>query len=579
MKKLTKFLSLLLACIIAFSSVSMAAENAEEETTAAVQEGTVTQEETTAPSEETTTEEETTVPEEEETTIPSEETTSPEEETTFPEEETTTTPVVPEDETTTTPEEETTEPEIALPAAPTGLRVTHSNINTCTLHWDYNKDADGYDIFLKVDGEWVYQETTKNAAGYVHNLLCYSEYEIGVRSFILVGEEKYYSEDITTIIYSSPDIVPYTSIYSTRSYAGGIVFKWNTYKGINGYILYKRENNKWVKIATIRDREISEFDYKFPDMQTGKEYKFAIKSFVKGTKGTKYSELRTITMKFSDIGKTYIEATKKTSSSITLEWEKVEGASGYRLYKYNSAKKKYEAVKTTSALSYTVTNLEPSTKYRFRVRAYYKADGKTKWCTYSDSIADYTESKSVKASRISKLKKYFTDGDWSVKITGLYDSAYGNFDYTMAVKGVKIYAKYDFKNNKSIKDFAYLIDADKEKVYIIFDSDKKYAILSDEDAYAVVYSVVMMGVVLDLSEAKGVKAKTALYKGKPAIQEYYTDKETGMKKIYTFYEDKPVGLEVVYSDGSNEYMTISEISDTPSSSLFKVPSVYKKTAY
>ena len=62
-----------------------------------------------------------------------------------------------------------------------------------------------------------------------------------------------------------------------------------------------------------------------------------------------------------------------------------------------------------------------------------------------------------------------------MKSTGLYDENYGTFDYTIAVKGNKIFARYDFKNNKFIRDFEYLIDADKEKVYIIFDDDKTYA--------------------------------------------------------------------------------------------------------
>ena len=301
MKKLTKILSVLLVCITVFSSASMAVESdpAEEITTAVTKEITTTaQEETTAAVQE----EATTEVQEEPTTEP---TTKTEEETTAPaEDETTTTPTP--DEEITTPEEETTQPEIVLPEAPTGLYVLSSNTSKCTLCWTTNKQVDGYDVFLKVGEEWVLQETTKGPYGYVNDLLCCSRYEIGVKSFILVGEEKYYSEDITTIIYNSPDIVPYTTISSTHSYAGGMIFKWNAEKGISGYILYRRVGDKWEKIATIRDSEITEFDYKFPDMEIGKEYKFAIKTFVKSSNGTKYGDLKYKTYSFSDIGKTYI---------------------------------------------------------------------------------------------------------------------------------------------------------------------------------------------------------------------------------------------------------------------------------
>lgn len=583
MKRLTKILSALLVCLTVFSSLSLAAE------------GTLPQDETTTLQEETTTiQEETTLPAEEETTAPTEETTLPETETTLPEDVTTTTPeeeetTVPEEETTTTPsedtttttpEEETTQPEIVLPAAPTGLEIINSNYAQCTLRWDCDKTADGCDIFLKVDDEWVYQETSANkTTGYVKGLLCCSQYEIGVRSFILVGEEKYYSEDIATIIYNTINEVPYTTIYLTRSYAGGMVFTWHEEKGISGYILYRRVDNKWKKIATIRDPEVTEYDYKFDDMEVGKSYKFGIKTFVKTKDGTKYSDIKYKTYSFSEIGKTDLTAKKVTSSSVTLEWTEIEGAKGYKLYKYNSEKKKYQAVKTTSELTYTVGDLEASSTYRFRVRAYYKVDGKTKWCSYSDTLKITTESKSVKAKRISKYKKYFTDDDWSVKVSGLRDEDYGSYDYTLAVKGNKLFVRYDFKNNKFIRDFEYLIDADKEKVYIIFDDDKTYAILDDEYAYSVVYSTVMMGAILDMSDAKGVKARTALYGGDLAIEEYYTSKDMGIKKTYTFYKGKPVMLVVTYEDGNTEKLYISKINDTPSSSVFKLPSGYKKVTY
>jgi hypothetical protein len=578
MKKLTKILSAMLVCLTVFSSLSLAAEGTlpQDETTTLQEESTTTQAETTLPTEEeTTTPSEdvtTTSPTEEETTLPSEE------ETTVPKEEPTTTPS--EDITTTTPEEETTQPEIVLPKAPTGLEIINSNYAQCTLRWDYDKTVDGCDIFLKVDDEWVYQETSANkTTGYVKGLLCCSQYEIGVRSFILVGEEKYYSEDIATIIYNTINEVPYTTIYLTRSYAGGMVFTWHEEKGISGYILYRRVDNKWKKIATIRDPKVVEYDYKFGDMEVGKSYKFGIKAFVKTKDGTKYSDIKYKTYSFSEIGKTDLTAKKITSSSVTLEWTKIEGAKGYKLYKYNSEKKKYEAVKTTSELTYTVGDLEASSTYRFRVRAYYKVDGKTKWCTYSDTLKITTESKSVKAKRISKYKKYFTDGDWSVKVSGLLDEDYGTYDYTLAIKGNKIFARYDFENNKFMRDFEYLIDADKEKVYVIFDDDKTYAILDDDYAYSVVYSTVMMGAILDMSDAKGVKARTGLYGGDLAIEEYYTSKDMGIKKTYTFYKGKPVLLEVTYEDGSTEKLYISKINDTPSSSVFKLPSGYKKVTY
>ena len=130
-----------------------------------------------------------------------------------------------------------------------------------------------------------------------------------------------------------------------------------------------------------------------------------------------------------------------------------------------------------------------------------------------------------------------------------------------------------------MRDFEYLIDLKKEKAYIIFDDNKTYAVLDDDLAYLATYSVVMMGFALDLSEAKSVTAKTTIYDGKTGVAETYTDKELNAKKTCYFVNDKIKAIKLTYSDGSTETIKISKIYDTPSASLFKVPSGYKKIKY
>ena len=213
------------------------------------------------------------------------------------------------------------------------------------------------------------------------------------------------------------------------------------------------------------------------------------------------------------------------------------------------------------------------------MRAYYQANGKTTWGTYSDVLTVTTKSKTVKASRVANLKKYFTDDTWSVKLSNMVDNDGYKFDYTLAVKGNKIYVAYDYKDNKAMRDFEYLIDIDKEMVYLIFDDKKTYSVLDDYTASVVAYSAAVMGCVLDMSNAKNVTAKTAVYSGKTGIAESYKDKEYNINKTYYFIDEKIAGLTVTYSDGTKESFKISKITNTPLASLFKVPSGYKKVAY
>lgn len=67
-----------------------------------------------------------------------------------------------------------------------------------------------------------------------------------------------------------------------------------------------------------------------------------------------------------------------SSTAVKLTWNKVSGAQGYIVYKYNNAKKTWVRVaKTkTTANTYTVSKLASGVSYRFAVKAYKTLNGK-----------------------------------------------------------------------------------------------------------------------------------------------------------------------------------------------------------
>ena len=65
----------------------------------------------------------------------------------------------------------------------------------------------------------------------------------------------------------------------------------------------------------------------------------------------------------------------QTASTITLKWSKVTGASGYRVYVYNTKTKKYDKVKDVSGTSLKVSGLKSGAVYKYKVRAYTKDEG------------------------------------------------------------------------------------------------------------------------------------------------------------------------------------------------------------
>ena len=79
------------------------------------------------------------------------------------------------------------------------------------------------------------------------------------------------------------------------------------------------------------------------------------------------------------------------TDKIVLTWDKVEGAEGYRVYKYDPAAGKYLSYKSIKGAKCTVTELESGTEYSFRVAALDASGGKYAAGTASSAISVTTK--------------------------------------------------------------------------------------------------------------------------------------------------------------------------------------------
>ena len=78
-----------------------------------------------------------------------------------------------------------------------------------------------------------------------------------------------------------------------------------------------------------------------------------------------------------------------SANAVKMSWNKVSGATGYRVYKYNTSTKKWQTVANTKNTYYTFSKLKSGTTYKFTVRAYRTEGGKTylspKYSTFTTS--------------------------------------------------------------------------------------------------------------------------------------------------------------------------------------------------
>lgn len=162
-----------------------------------------------------------------------------------------------------------------------------------------------------------------------------------------------------------------------------------------------------------------------------------------------------------------VSANKTTS--ISLKWDKVSGATGYRLYIYNASQGKWVYEKSTSKNSATFSDLSSAKAYKFRVRAYKGKENKT-FGAYSSTVSTATLPKQVENLAATGNTTSSVTLKWSAvtRATGyrvyVYDansSTWKKVGATTTTKckltGLTAGAKYKFKvlayYNNGTKDF------------------------------------------------------------------------------------------------------------------------------
>ena len=101
------------------------------------------------------------------------------------------------------------------------------------------------------------------------------------------------------------------------------------------------------------------------------------------------------------VGKTSSLKATSTTNSVTLTWESVDGADGYRVYQYDFNKKASDKLSDVTSTSYTVKNLSSGKKYRFSVKAYKLVDGVKQWSNVYTIVRTATQPASVTKITVS----------------------------------------------------------------------------------------------------------------------------------------------------------------------------------
>ena len=268
------------------------------------------------------------------------------------------------------------------PANVTGFKVKSLTSTNVTLQWTKNSAASGYEIEQYKGGKWVnVAKITSNATtSYtVKGLKAGTAgYQFRIRAYRAEGKNKAYSSYSATVkVNTNPYGVGGFKCSSKTSTS--VTLKWNKGTTASGYQLQQYKDGKWVTIYT--GTKATNTSYTVKGLKAGTAgYRFRIRAYKTygNTKqyGSWSSEVKVNTNPYGVGG---FKCSSKTSTSVTLKWNKGTTASGYQLQQYKDGKwvTIYTGTKATDT-SYTVKGLKAGTAgYRFRIRAY-KTYGNTK---------------------------------------------------------------------------------------------------------------------------------------------------------------------------------------------------------
>lgn len=144
---------------------------------------------------------------------------------------------------------------------------------------------------------------------------------------------------------------------------------WSKVNGANGYRVYVKVNGQWKALGNTKSTT-----YVHKKLETGKSYTYTVKAYKNTKSGTVWSsyDKKGITGKAALSEPSLRKAKRSSAKKATLSWKKVNGASGYVVYRKTNNGRWQIVKKITKGniTSFTDKRLSKGKKYTYTVRAY-----------------------------------------------------------------------------------------------------------------------------------------------------------------------------------------------------------------
>lgn len=323
-----------------------------------------------------------------------------------------------------------------------------------------------------------------------------------------------------------------------QSARGSVTLTWDKLENAYAYKVFVKYDGdeKYRYSYTVRNNKVT-----IDDIENEGEIRFKVRGFC-------YDRGEVVYGKFSGVVKavTKPESVSKiytrsiTDDSITLYWDKAEGATGYRVYIYNEKTDKFKVYKETSRTTLTVSELEKDARYTFKIMSYKEAGNSTALGDNSQEYKEYTYNSGSVPHTTAQVAQHYNElitvlkaeGNMTVQYKKTIDTEYINCskkNLAMTVKNTlslfegslkKTYTYTDGNNEE--KSANKLIEPYSKKPSLSRDDIKEYTVTEKANSYTI--EIVLK------SESKfyekGVASSKSYYDGVLALPEFKKLKTT-----------------------------------------------------
>lgn len=238
--------------------------------------------------------------------------------------------------------------------------------------------------YRTISGTRKLEEKTYEGQKYIDTSITYLSNDtsgsISESDFVYISFEKFSKNDKISVTVAPKNKNTDTSKWQIDAMALSTDYKSSSYNSITGKMgVLKLETTfgeliKLNNIPSLSTKDLSGIQISLFGAAKNNEVNYSITfSPASGTSSSSSSSSSSASSKLPAPSGFKAKATK---SSLKITWNEVSGADAYRVYMYNSKTGKYEKYKDVGTAQCTVTGLKSGTKYKFKVVALDKQNGK-----------------------------------------------------------------------------------------------------------------------------------------------------------------------------------------------------------